>query len=97
MTLAARRHAKIVDKAKGLESWPRQDGKWNSGKGRGGSSWQTGDHGEESGKGKNKKGKGGGKRYSWTEKAKESWRYRQQNQWQKEQPEKGKDDKTKDK
>lgn len=95
MTLAARRHAKIVDKAKGVEPWTRQEGKGKGGKPRGSVGWGQDYYGEgpSPGKGKGKKGKSGGKGYSWTQKNRETWKPK--NEWHKDAtpPEKGKDDK----
>eukprot|EP00438_Fugacium_kawagutii_P024163 Skav223372 [mRNA] locus=scaffold1536:202538:204418:+ [translate_table: standard] len=79
LTLAARKHARIIDKAKGVEAPPKQDGKWNSGKGKGGSSWYYGDSYEERGRSKGKKGKGG-RGNSWNAQ-KESWKYKNYSEW----------------
>lgn len=98
MTLAARRHAKIIDKAKGHATGSRNDGKWNQGKGKGGGGWNQADYGEDAGKGKGRKGNWSGKGGSWTQKQRESWKFRQNNNWQKDTPkaDKGKENARKE-
>lgn len=95
VTLAARRHAKVVDKAKGVDSLQKSDGKWGGGKGRGGSGWPQNENFEERPKSKGKKGKGG-KGGSWNTQTKESWRWKNYQDWTPKQEaqkqNKGKDD-----
>lgn len=99
MTLAARRRAKIVDKARGLETGQRNEGKGYAGKNRGGGGWYQGDTDEERPKGKGKKGKQGGKGNAWSGQSKESWKWKNYQDWQPRQEnnknEKGKEDKNK--
>ena len=74
MTLAARRHARVIEKARGNESWKgKGSGSGSSwgGRGRGDWTWRSPEEGE---RGKGKKGKAGkGKNGTWTGKTQQSW------------------------
>ena len=74
MTLAARRHARVIEKARGSESWKGKGtgsrSSWG-GRGRGDWTWHSPEEGK---KGKGKKGKPGkGKNGTWTGKTQQSW------------------------
>ena len=74
LTLAARRHARVIEKARGVDPWKSKGGggrnSWGN-KGRGDWHWTSPEEGDKS---KGKKGKSGkGKGGTWNGKTKESW------------------------
>ena len=76
ITLAARKHAKVLEKVQGRESRHDTYGSRSWGRGWSSSNWQKGEDfpSPENGKGKGKKGKGKNKTNAWSGKSYGNWR-----------------------
>ena len=76
ITLAARKHAKVLEKVLGKEGRSEASGSRTWGRGWSSNSWQKGEdsYNPETGKGKGKKGKGKGKGNPWSGKGYNNWR-----------------------
>ena len=76
ITLAARKHAKVLEKVLGKEGRSEASGSRTWGRGWSSNSWQKGEdsYSPETGKGKGKKGKGKSKGNPWSGKGYNNWR-----------------------